>query len=77
MGIHNLPEEWKKKIVSFGNQKDDPAEPPYVYEVRLSTSHLKNAKVLPRELTEEEKAEAEAAKGKLEFKLSRKEGSAC
>lgn len=56
-GIFNLPAEWKAKI-------DDPAEPPYVYEVRLSTAHLKNAKVVPRELTEEEKAEAEAAKGK-------------
>jgi hypothetical protein len=37
--------------------------------VRTCTAHLKNAKVLPRELTEEEKAEAEAAKGKQDLNL--------
>ena len=42
--------------------KDDPNEYQYFYELELCGMTLKNAKVFPRELTEEEKAEIEAAK---------------
>jgi len=56
-GIYNLPESWKAKI-------DEPQEQSYTYEVEMSGMHMRNSKVIPRELTEEEKAEAEATKTK-------------
>jgi hypothetical protein len=51
-----MPENWKTTI-------GDPAqESAYNYEIQVLGSSLKNLKIVPKELTEEEKAEAEAAK---------------
>ena len=44
--------------------QDDPTEANYNYEVRLKSKHFKGAKIVAREMTEEEKTEAEAAKNK-------------
>jgi len=44
--------------------QDDPAEQVYSYELRFMGQQLKGGKIVPREMTEEEKAEAEAAKSK-------------
>lgn len=55
-GIYSLPDAWKNSI-------GDPAqEAIYTYEVQVMGASLKNIRQVPRELTEEEKAEAEAAK---------------
>lgn len=43
-------------------KKDDPSESVYSYELDVLGMSIKNAKVCPKELTEEEKAEIEAAK---------------
>jgi len=53
-GVYALPEVWKAKF-------DDPAnEAMYTYEVELLGVRMQNSKVMLKELTEEEKAEAEA-----------------
>ncbi|CDW74115.1 tetratricopeptide repeat protein [Stylonychia lemnae] len=56
-GVFSLPDGWKSKI-------DDPTEQMYQYEIKMYNMHLKGGKVVPRQLSEEEKAEAEAAKNK-------------
>ena len=55
-GIYALPDSWKSKI-------EDGSESLYSYEVNCVGMHLQDGKVVPRELSEEEKAEADAAKG--------------
>jgi hypothetical protein len=45
--------------------QEDPAEAVYQYEIRaFGGIHFKSGKIVAREQTEEEKAEAEAGKGK-------------
>ena len=44
--------------------QDDPTEASYSYECRVVNAHFKGAKVVAREMTEEEKAEAEAGKNR-------------
>lgn len=56
-GVYSIPDPWKAKM-------DDPNEGNYNYEVRVSNKHFKGAKIVAREMTDEEKNEAEAAKGK-------------
>jgi len=56
-GLFSLPEVWKSKM-------EDPADAIYSYEARLLSTHFKAGRIVQRELTEEEKAEAEATKGK-------------
>ena len=56
-GVYSLPKKWVEKI-------GDPNEESYIYEVKVSGIDFKGAKIKQRELTEEEKAEAEALKGK-------------
>mmetsp|Transcript_6930 Transcript_6930/g.8301 ORF Transcript_6930/g.8301 Transcript_6930/m.8301 type:complete len:260 (-) Transcript_6930:2418-3197(-) len=56
-GIFSAPEVWKAKM-------DDPTEANYSYELRVVNTHFKGAKLVAREMTEEEKAEAEAGKNK-------------
>lgn len=56
-GIYSLPDAWKAKI-------DDPAEAAYNYECKLNSLVFKSGKVVAKELTEEEKLEAENNKGK-------------
>ena len=43
-------------------RQDDPSEAQFSYEVRFHGIHFKGGKIIPREQTEEEKAEADAAK---------------
>mmetsp|Transcript_22999 Transcript_22999/g.16300 ORF Transcript_22999/g.16300 Transcript_22999/m.16300 type:complete len:119 (+) Transcript_22999:178-534(+) len=56
-GIYSLPDAWKAKI-------DDPSESIYSYDCKLNNLTFKNGKVVPKELTEEERIEAENNKGK-------------
>lgn len=57
-GLYSLPDSLKAKI-------DDPADAVYSYEVRATSGlHFKGAKIVPREQTEEEKAEADVGKNK-------------
>ena len=44
--------------------QDDPAEASYSYEMRVHNFHMKGGRILARVMTEEEKMEAEANKGK-------------
>mmetsp|Transcript_22914 Transcript_22914/g.35244 ORF Transcript_22914/g.35244 Transcript_22914/m.35244 type:complete len:468 (+) Transcript_22914:176-1579(+) len=55
-GVYALPEVWKTKI-------GEAAEDQYSYEIECSGIAMQDGKVVPRELTEEEKAEADANKG--------------
>ena len=58
--------------------QEDPGEQVYTYELEFSGMHMRTGKVMPRELTEEEKAEAEAAKntkGKPPPKADPKKGA--
>ena len=55
LGIYALPEPWKQKL--------EEEQAMYSYEVNLLGESLQEGKVIPKELSEEEKAEAEAAKG--------------
>eukprot|EP00347_Sterkiella_histriomuscorum_P008804 403343688 len=55
-GIYLLPDAWKAKI-------DDPQEQTYTYDIRFGKFQMKG-KVIPRQLTEEEKVEAENSKNK-------------
>ncbi len=65
-GVYNLPDAWKAKIVIqilvTIIEQDDPQEQLYNYEIKFKGINIKNGKVVPRSLTEEEKAELEAAK---------------
>lgn len=56
-GIFSVPEIWKAKL-------DDPTEANYSHEFRVVNQHFKGGKVVAREMTEEEKAEADAGKNK-------------
>jgi hypothetical protein len=57
-GLYSIPDSLKAKI-------DDPADAVYSYEVRSTSGlHFKGAKIIPREQTEEEKAEADVGKNK-------------
>ena len=55
-GTYSLPNAWK------GNRADDPAEALYTYDLEAFGMTIKGGKLFGRELTEEEKAEAETAK---------------
>ena len=44
--------------------QDEPAEANYSHEFRIFNNHVKGAKLVAREMTEEEKAEADAGKNK-------------
>lgn len=52
-GVYSLPEAWKNGIGEEGAVN-------YDYEVNLLGVTLKGGSILPRELSDEEKAEAEA-----------------
>ena len=56
-GVYSLPQKWREK---WGDASEDS----YLYQVKLAGLEVNKAKMHPRELTEEEKAEAEANKGK-------------
>ena len=47
--------------MTVNKQENDPAEQSYQYELEVCGMNMKGAKVFPRELTEEEKAEQAAA----------------
>lgn len=55
-GAYALPESWKAKI-------DDPSEAAYQYEMECVGLTVGNGKVVPKEVTEDEKAEDPKAKG--------------
>jgi hypothetical protein len=55
-GVYGLPEGWKAKI-------EDQSEASYAYEIEAAGLKVANGKVIPRELTEEEKEVADAGKG--------------
>lgn len=68
-GVFALPQEWKDQIA-------DEAQPPFEYEVCTLGMAIKGGKVIPRELTEQEKEEAEAnakTKGKAPPKAKKEE----
>lgn len=50
--------------LSYHFAQDDPAEANYSYELRVINQHFKGAKIVAREMTEEEKAEVDAGKNK-------------
>lgn len=55
----------KQRLQLVFEFQDDPAEANYSYECRIVNQHFKGAKVVAREMTEEEKAEAEAKNKKV------------
>lgn len=86
-GAYALPESWKAKIVSYKNLfkfnlnhsklQEEGADLSAVYEIECCGLLVQDGKVIPRELTEEEKAEADAggkggAKGKPPAKDAKK-----
>jgi len=56
-GLFAVPEQWKAKV-------DDPAEAAYSLDFRFVNFYMKGAKIVGREMTEEERAETDAAKGR-------------
>jgi len=56
-GVFSLPEAWKAKL-------DDPTESMFEYQIEMAGIRVKHSKIIPRELTEEEKAEADAKNSK-------------
>ena len=56
-GVYSLPESWKEKA-------NDPSEEAYLYQARFWGVTVEGAKIYERQPSEEEKAQAEALKGK-------------